>query len=204
MYAPMPQFLTFYYCIYPTSTTIHLSVRQISIVFPVKIYTGDESLSDTIQLFHGANAVIGYHGAGLANAVFCQNGTKIVEISAVLPSGILWRSNVEMKGKGKDVTKYGRFETLRIGIPVEKLVKANNKTMDDAKMDLILKPHLDLDHYVKDLQWVFADDEILTEITSFLGSTDALSKFEDGLSPALHAHRPNPRVQPPKLTYTTF
>jgi capsular polysaccharide biosynthesis protein len=133
-------------------------LRQISLVTPVKIYTGDETLSDTIQLFHGANAVIGYHGAGLANAVFCQNGTKIIEVSVALPSGKRWRSNVEM------VTKYGKFQQFQILMPFEKLAEANNKTLEDIKTDLIMTPKVHFDYYVKDLQWVMADDEVLTKI----------------------------------------
>jgi capsular polysaccharide biosynthesis protein len=38
------------------------------------------SLADQIRLFHQAECVVGPHGAGLTNLLFCREGTKVVEI----------------------------------------------------------------------------------------------------------------------------
>ena len=40
------------------------------------------SLQEQISVFNSAKIVIGPHGAGLANLVFCQSGTKVIELFA--------------------------------------------------------------------------------------------------------------------------
>jgi|TARA_B110000881_G_scaffold208912_1_gene214546 hypothetical protein len=40
----------------------------------------DYSFKDQVALFHNAEVVIGLHGAGFANIVFCKTGTKIIEM----------------------------------------------------------------------------------------------------------------------------
>ena len=43
-------------------------------------HTGKESFREQLALFHSASAVIGPHGAGLANAVAMQENTNIIEV----------------------------------------------------------------------------------------------------------------------------
>ncbi len=38
-------------------------------------------MSDQVKLFAGASVIIGQHGAGLSNIMFCSPGTKVVEIN---------------------------------------------------------------------------------------------------------------------------
>lgn len=45
------------------------------------------SLEATIGLFHAAHVVVGVHGAGLANAVFCAPGSAVVEVTIQQPHG---------------------------------------------------------------------------------------------------------------------
>ena len=40
----------------------------------------DYSFVDQVALFYNANEIIGLHGAGFANIVFCKQGSKIIEI----------------------------------------------------------------------------------------------------------------------------
>jgi hypothetical protein len=51
--------------------------------FALTIYRGDESLAQTIRLFHSAAVVVGYHGAGLVNTIFSRN-TLAIEVSTYL------------------------------------------------------------------------------------------------------------------------
>ena len=44
--------------------------------------------SDQTQLFHNADAVVGMHGAGLTNLLFCHAGTKVLEL--VSPNWSHW------------------------------------------------------------------------------------------------------------------
>jgi hypothetical protein len=45
------------------------------------IYFGNESVADTIQLFVHASFVIGYHGAGHANAIFSPDSAVVIEFA---------------------------------------------------------------------------------------------------------------------------
>lgn len=56
----------------------HLTAEGIAIVVP-----GQMSVSQQINLFAKADAVIGPHGAGLTNIVFCRPGTVFYELSPV-------------------------------------------------------------------------------------------------------------------------
>lgn len=43
------------------------------------VFNGDEGLEKTIEIFRSARLVVGSHGAGLANVMFCCPGTKVIE-----------------------------------------------------------------------------------------------------------------------------
>lgn len=45
----------------------------------LRAYWGNESVAETIRLFGRASVVIGYHGAGFSNVVFCRSGTVVLE-----------------------------------------------------------------------------------------------------------------------------
>lgn len=44
------------------------------------IFLEDESVLDKIEIFHSAEMIIAPHGAGLTNLLFCNPGTKIIEL----------------------------------------------------------------------------------------------------------------------------
>lgn len=44
-------------------------------------YFGNETLAETVRLFASADAVVAFHGAALANTVFCPPGALVVEVS---------------------------------------------------------------------------------------------------------------------------
>jgi hypothetical protein len=44
--------------------------------------SGGMSMAEQIMMFAEADVIIGNHGAGLANIVFCQKGTTVIEISS--------------------------------------------------------------------------------------------------------------------------
>ena len=45
-----------------------------------RVFLEDESVAGKIELFHSANVILSSHGAGLTNLLFCNSGTKIVEL----------------------------------------------------------------------------------------------------------------------------
>ncbi len=47
------------------------------------VYLDGMSSRDQILLFQGAEFIIGSHGAGLSNLLFCEAGTKVIELSPV-------------------------------------------------------------------------------------------------------------------------
>ena len=70
-------------------------MRALGSLGRVAKYRGDESMDATIRLFASTRALVSYHGAAQANAVFSPNGTCIVEISTYcdLDGNTTWRSN---------------------------------------------------------------------------------------------------------------
>jgi hypothetical protein len=46
----------------------------------VHLHDDSKPLSAQIQTFHSASVVVGPHGAGLANVLFCQPGTAVIEL----------------------------------------------------------------------------------------------------------------------------
>jgi len=69
------------------------------------------SFSDQVSIFNKAKIIVGLHGAGFANIVFCKKGTKIIEIMSK-SSGNQIRNMakqnslkyVSLVGKSKDMT----------------------------------------------------------------------------------------------------
>ena len=58
-----------------------MTPHQILITKGFEIFKlSDLSFSKQIELFHNSKTVIGLHGAGLSNILFCQPDTKIIEI----------------------------------------------------------------------------------------------------------------------------
>lgn len=45
-----------------------------------EVRSEDLSFQEQVNLFHGASSVVGVHGAGLTNLIFCPHGTSVVEI----------------------------------------------------------------------------------------------------------------------------
>lgn len=54
---------------------------------PFRPYFGNESVLQTIQLFSRAQAIVGYHGAGLINAVFVPRRVCLVEVTTYASDG---------------------------------------------------------------------------------------------------------------------
>lgn len=48
----------------------------------VQVFPAKEDLKTTLQLFSRAHVVVGVHGAGLQNIIFCKPGTTVVQIGA--------------------------------------------------------------------------------------------------------------------------
>ena len=85
------------------------------------------SFSEQVRLFHNASVVVGPHGSGLVNLVYCQGGTRVVEIGTpVRPNGLFriiahhrGLNYVNYMGTAKNV----RGDESDIHCDVEELVK---------------------------------------------------------------------------------
>lgn len=126
----------------------------------VKVFDGSGSVKDTISLFRGASAVVGYHGAGLANVVFALNGTVVVEVTTYtdMNGTHSWRTNMEK------VTQWGTYVKHIIHIPLAELLRAN--TISHAKFGEVQ----DVDHFIKGLRYVPLAQREIETITRFLRS----------------------------------
>lgn len=61
----------------------------------VKEFHGNESTAQTMAMFPQSKVIVGYHGTGLANALFSPPGTIVLEFTTMrdIASNALWRSN---------------------------------------------------------------------------------------------------------------
>ena len=48
----------------------------------ISIRLGEINFGEQVELFHNADCVVGLHGAGFANLVFCKPGTKVIEFKS--------------------------------------------------------------------------------------------------------------------------
>jgi len=53
------------------------------------ITLSEYSFSDQVALFHNANKIIGLHGAGFANIIFCKAKTKIIEMRSTTTGDVI-------------------------------------------------------------------------------------------------------------------
>jgi capsular polysaccharide biosynthesis protein len=78
------------------------------------------SVPDQASLFRGARVVVSPHGAALANLVFCEPGTKVVEIINPSAVRLLYRSLSEVLGL--DYLPFAAKKNTRAGMPKHHLM----------------------------------------------------------------------------------
>ena len=142
----------------------------------VSIFDGDMPLLDTIALFRNADAVVGWHGAGMANVVFCRRGTKVVEITTFrdLKNTRSWRTNM------KAVTAWRDYAKLVLHVPLARVLLANSISierfpsmvpgfsqrgfpkLDDYKTDV--------DHFIKNLRYAALTSQVTQQVVAFLAT----------------------------------
>ena len=123
----------------------------------VVVYTGRESPKETVHIFRNARVLVGYHGAGLTNAYFMNNGTRVLEITTFkdLNNRDPWRSNM------RAVTRYGSFVRRVLRLPIQQVLAANN----------ISYRAQDADHFVKNLKYVSLMRHDLQKIVEFVSTS---------------------------------
>lgn len=87
---------------------------------PVRFYYGNESFTRTVALFEGSDIVIGYHGAGSINTMFCRPWSLNIEITTFSDTNHarVWRTNERLVREGTvDVL----WEKFFVPIPVTNL-----------------------------------------------------------------------------------
>ena len=94
----------------------------------VTAFSGHESAATTISLFRRANVVVGFHGAGFANAIFARNGTKLVELSTFADEAgtRLWRSNLAV------LAMWGSYSQYVVRLPLVRLLEANYRRLSST------------------------------------------------------------------------
>lgn len=92
-------------------------------------YAGKETIDRTVEIFHSADLVIGFHGAAAANMLFAAQGACYIEISTYTKSDMStkWRSNAEsLKSSRPDL------KTFTFNIPLDHGWPTLNTTDVDA------------------------------------------------------------------------
>ena len=81
----------------------------------LRVFRGEkEGIAAAVQAFSRARAVVGVHGAGLANAVFCAAGTPLLEVRY---PGFHWKFCVRFLERWTPVVKFQVYLSLvRAGV----------------------------------------------------------------------------------------
>lgn len=132
--------------------------RALARVAPVRVFEGNESVVDVARAFVYARAIVGYHGAGFANAVFSRCNATLVEVSTYSDeaNARLWRSNIASLRRWR---QFGQTHTLHL--PLQQVLRANG--------DIPYRHH-DPDHFVKNLRNVSLTDSDAWQIAAWVRS----------------------------------
>jgi len=140
-----------------------LAARFVTDGYSVEMLRDSEEMSRIIQMFWRAKIVIMYHGAAMANLIFCQNKVTVVEITRIhhnsdvwdkpfkqIPGGLgfaipglsthlyVWRSNYRV------ACIHGSVDLLMYGLPIptqpsnETTQLSLNERLQSTKQALIL------------------------------------------------------------------
>jgi len=103
------------------------------------VYTGEETVKRTIQIFHEADVIVGYHGAAMANILFASRQICFIEISTYASTDMSrsWRTNSNtLRNFRPDLNIFVYRIPLDHGWP----------TLNTSNVDV----HEDADHYIKE------------------------------------------------------
>ncbi len=64
----------------------------------------DYSFSDQVAIFYNADQIVGLHGAGFANTIFCKEGTKIIEMRSKTTGDVIKNLVLRNNLKYNDIT----------------------------------------------------------------------------------------------------
>ena len=86
---------------------------------------------DQVQLFNNAKCIVGLHGGGFANLVFCKSGTKVVELKSIdagVPiENLANKNNLNYKSIAVEAKKTEQFKIPNqqgsIKIPINSLIE---------------------------------------------------------------------------------
>ena len=112
----------------------------------VRVFYGEnETLAETVRLFQDARVVVGYHGAGFANALFQRAAPACaVEIVAAYDDGRPWRTNEELVRFNAGLT----WRTVRLGLAEVLAANQNEKRPAEERYPLV-KGVRDPDRWLK-------------------------------------------------------
>ena len=101
----------------------------------ISVRLHDMKFSEQVDLFHNAECVVGLHGGGFGNIVFCKPKTKIIELKSVSAAHAienLAKKNdlnyISIEAKAKKIYEF-EFPNQQgsIHIPISSLIKAIEK-----------------------------------------------------------------------------
>ncbi len=115
----------------------------------LQVYSGKESVSETVQLFRRARVVVGMHGAGLSHIVFSAPGTAVVEFLFMNdPPMMFWHASAALGLRYIMVPLAQSWWLERsIAVPAQDVLDALSMALNvDAGSCETGKPRTDLEH----------------------------------------------------------
>ena len=132
-------------------------IAALHLAFPdwhVQIFHGNETAAQTMAMFAQSKVVIGYHGAGLANALFSPAGTIVLEFTTMkdVDSMALWRTNAAIERIHSNMT------WIQHAVDLDHL--DNGQGSAGAFVDAV-RATPDRDHLIKDIKYVHISSGVM-------------------------------------------
>ena len=96
------------------------------------------SLDDDIRLFHRARVVVGVHGAGLTNMLFCAPGAAVVELGVTEPCCGMYRHMARALGLRYAAHELGQsaFHLSHVHVDVASVARLVRQALEmDSRFD---------------------------------------------------------------------
>lgn len=125
----------------------------------IQVYHGNETATQTMALFAPSKIIIGYHGAGLANALFSPAGTIVLEFTTMkdIGSRALWRTNAVIERIHPNLT------WIQHAVDLDHL--DNGPGSAGTFLDAV-RSSPDRDHLIKNIKRIFISPSVLLNAIS--------------------------------------
>ena len=122
----------------------------------VQVFHGNETVVQTMAAFSQSKVIVGYHGAGLVNALFSPPGAVVLEFTTMrdVNTTALWRSNAGL------ATIHPKLKWIQHAVDVDRLDNESG-TADVVDAVSKIKTHSERDRFIKAVKQIHISRGVL-------------------------------------------